>query len=135
MGAEADAAAPSCALLEELHPLTEETDTALETLMLKVVWNGRLPRPKIQYEIICKGKRRRLDFAYPDIQWNIEGDGFDEHGRRLGFDADRERDRELETDGWLVTRITWSQTNSGTERMLNELREIYEQRCRLFFGS
>jgi very-short-patch-repair endonuclease len=123
------------AALEDLHPSTKHTDTALETLILNLVWNRRLPRPQMQYRLVCKGKRRRLDFAYPDIKWNIEGDGFDEHGRRLAFDDDRERDRELEADGWLVTRITWDQADGDTGRLHDELCEIYEERRRLFFGS
>jgi predicted transcriptional regulator of viral defense system len=121
--------------LDDLHPQTAQTDTALETLMLRVVWNGRLPRPEVQYKIRCKGKRRRLDFAYPDIKWNIEGDGFDEHGRKISFDADRERDRELEAEGWLITRLTWDQLkDGGSPHLLDELCQIYEQR-KAFFGS
>ena len=121
--------------VEELHPLVEKTDTALESLMLKVVWSGRLPHPEVQYKIVCKGKRRRLDFAYPDIKWNIEGDGFDEHGRRPSFNADRERDRELESEGWLVTRLTWDQLVEEPDRVLQDLCDTYERRKALFFGS
>ena len=42
----------------------------------------------------------------------IELDGWEEHGLRSAFDADRVRGNELVLAGWRLLRFTWSMTDA-----------------------
>jgi very-short-patch-repair endonuclease len=120
--------------LDELHPDVELTDSDLETLMLRNVWNGRMPRPEVQYKVIVKGRRRRLDFAYPHIKMGIEADSWREHGGASGFEGDRERDAEFKAEGWLIQRFTWKKIRYEPEWVMQCILDAYNERMALFFG-
>ena len=66
-----------------------------------------LPPPVAQFPVDVGGRRRYLDFAYPDERVALEFDGFAEHGLiRSTFDDDRVRDNALRLAGWLVLHFT-----------------------------
>jgi very-short-patch-repair endonuclease len=121
--------------LEELDPLLEKTDSDLEALMLRTVWTGALPRPTVQYVVRVNGRTRRLDFAYPRIKLGIEADGYEEHGKREGFERDRDRDPELEAEGWLIMRFTWRQVRHRPEWVVEKIAAAYKLRTALFVGD
>ena len=50
---------------------------------------------------------QRFDLAYPAARMAIELDGRAFHVSPERFEADRLRDREAATHGWLVVRFTW----------------------------
>jgi hypothetical protein len=63
-----------------------------------------LPAPVAQHRICTKaGRRRRLDFAWPDIRFAVEYDG-EHHATRLP--EDRARLNELQELGWRVFYVT-----------------------------
>ncbi len=50
-----------------------------------------------------------VDFLWREGRLIAEIDGFEFHGSRQSFEADRARDARLEAAGWRVMRITWRQ--------------------------
>lgn len=122
--------------LHLIDPLVEKTDSSLEVLMLQRVWNGTLPRPVVQYPVKFNGRTLRLDFAYPNIKLGIEGDGFDKHGLRAGFEGDRARDADLMAGlGWMILRFTWRQVRDRPDWVTNRIHQAIELRTTLFFGE
>jgi hypothetical protein len=75
--------------------------------VLGMLRRGGLPAPVQQYEVVVGGRRRFLDYAYPDERVGLEFDGFAEHGLlRSTFDDDRVRGNDLAVAGWLVLHFT-----------------------------
>lgn len=75
--------------------------------VLAVLRRGGLPAPVQQYDVVVGGRRRFLDYAYPDERVGLEFDGFAEHGLlRSTFDDDRVRGNDLAVAGWLVLHFT-----------------------------
>ena len=123
------------AVLEDLDPFIDKTDSALEALMVTNVWNGALPRPQVQYRVRSNAGTYRLDFAYHEIKLGIEADSVREHGGLEGFEGDRRRDDDLAPEGWLVLRFTWRQVRDRPEWVIDVIRRTIESRTQLFFGS
>jgi very-short-patch-repair endonuclease len=82
-------------------------DGLLEPRMARLLRDHGLPPAVFQHPI--PGTAHRVDFAYPDLLFAIEVDGYDPHGSRRAFDADRERQNRLVLAGWTVVRFTWPQ--------------------------
>jgi hypothetical protein len=122
-------------VLAERDVLADRSESSLEDLMIRTCWKGRLPRPVAQYEVYCNGRTRRLDFAYPHIKLDVEGDGFGAHGSRQAFEDDRERDADLIADGWMVLRFTWRQVRDRPEWVIERIRQAYEQRSATLLGQ
>jgi very-short-patch-repair endonuclease len=80
-------------------------DGLLEPRMARLLRDHGLPAPAFQHAV----DGFRVDFAYPDVRLGIEVDGYDPHGARKAFDADRERQNRLVLAGWTVIRFTWTQ--------------------------
>ena len=94
-----------------LRTLLEQRDRrALESPLEVKVWRlltrARL-RPVRQHEVHCGEHRYRLDFAWPALKVAVEADGFDAHGGRRAFVADRRRSADLGAAGWVVIPVTW----------------------------
>jgi very-short-patch-repair endonuclease len=46
------------------------------------------------------------------------------HGTRRAFEADRERDRILQAEGWRVARVTWRQMRREASAVEADLRRL-----------
>lgn len=57
----------------------------------------------------------RPDFAWPDRKLIAEADGWESHGTRKAFEADRRKDAELNAMGWTVLRFTHRQMTGDRE--------------------
>jgi very-short-patch-repair endonuclease len=90
-------------VLAEHEPGSTRTRTDLEELMLALCRRYRLPQPRVN--TIVEGYE--VDFAWPAERLIVETDGWQAHGTRAAFEADRRRDAELIAAGWRVMRITW----------------------------
>lgn len=84
---------------------SEVGDSALEARALRSLRRAGLP-PETQYRVEVAGRRYRLDMAYPEHRVAIEADGWEWHGQRGAFDADRQRANELVAAGWRILRFT-----------------------------
>jgi len=94
------------ALLEERLPGFDPGESEQEAKIVRWLVGAGLPRPAQQHRVEINGRRYRLDLAYPRQLVGIEYDGWDAHRSRTAFDADRERDIELEEAGWLMLHFT-----------------------------
>jgi very-short-patch-repair endonuclease len=54
----------------------------------------------------------------------VEVDGFETHGTRSAFEADRVRDAELQILGWRVLRTTWRQLERTPHEFIDRLRRL-----------
>ena len=88
-------------------------ESDLETRIGRWLAQAGLPQPVPQFWVVAGGRRFRLDLAYPDRLVGFELDGWESHGSRDAFDADRARGNELALDGWRIYRFT-ARTNRST---------------------
>ena len=83
--------------------------TKLERLLLRVLRDGRLPRPVLQFPFPGRlPGEGRVDAAYPEAKLIIEADSRRWHTRRKDFAVDRHRDNEAALAGWRTLRFTWT---------------------------
>ncbi len=78
------------------------TRSEAERRALALVARARLPSPRVN----PIRAEHRIDLHWPDHRLVLEIDGFATHGRRHAFDADHERDLQLEIAGEHVVRAT-----------------------------
>ena len=88
-----------------------------ERLFRDLVRNAGLPRPRTN--VVVAGKR--VDAWWPDHNLVVEFDGYDFHGHRLAFEADRATDQRLVAAGYRVMRITWRQLTEQPLRVAANL--------------
>lgn len=81
----------------------------LERLLLRVLRDAELPRPRLQYPFPGRlPGEARVDAAYPEARLIVEVDGRRWHTRREDFASDRRRDNEATLAGWRTLRFTWT---------------------------
>ena len=95
-------------------------ESELEARVGRWLVEGGLPRPVPQLWVVAQGRRFRLDLAYPDRRVGFELDGWESHGSRHAFDADRERGNELALEGWCVYRFTARTPRTTVVRVARE---------------
>jgi very-short-patch-repair endonuclease len=61
-------------------------------------------RPEVQYPVIAKGRRYRLDLAFPDVLIAVEYDGA-EHRLQARARRDLAREADLASAGWRILRF------------------------------
>ena len=67
-----------------------------------MIRRGDLPAPVVTARL----GRRRVDFLWAAERVIVETDGWAAHGRRSAFDADRQRDLDLEARGYRTARVS-----------------------------
>lgn len=97
-------------------------DSELEFLFDDIVRDFGLPEPTRQHPISLPTCNIRVDFCYPEALLVIETDSYAYHGDRPTFEADRERDAELNALGWRVLRFTWGQLRWRREWVAEMIR-------------
>jgi very-short-patch-repair endonuclease len=80
------------------------TRSWLERRMRALLTSADLPLPKGNAKVL--GRRR--DFVWHDQRVVVEVDGWQGHGHRSAFEADRIRDAELTAAGWRVLRFSYT---------------------------
>lgn len=91
------------------NPLSESYG---ESFSRFVIWQLDLPMPILQYPVVCRGRRYRSDFAWPDLGVLGEFDGrvkYEEgpdDGRSVAdvVMAEKRREQDLHSLGWDVVR-------------------------------
>jgi len=69
-----------------------------------------------QFHGSVPGRRYILDVAFPKVKLAVEIDGWQYHGKHLAdFKRDRERDRLLVLNGWLVLRFAAGEVRKDPE--------------------
>lgn len=111
-------------LLEERDPSRAPAESVLESRLVRMLRQARLPQPVSQYEIRIKGRLlARVDLAYPEVHLAIEADGYRYHSGRVAWQRDLHRRNSLTSIGWRVIHVTWKDVVSDGERVLAEIRQ------------
>lgn len=95
-------------------------ESVLRALCLQV--DGLLVQPQVAFENATH--RAVVDLADRDLGVVIEGEGFEAHGSRAGFDKDCRRYTELVCAGQLVLRCTWTQVMYEPDWVRVRLAEV-----------
>jgi very-short-patch-repair endonuclease len=101
-------------------------DPALESALEAKVWlllqRSGLPLPRRQTWVSLPGGRYRLDFAWPEQRVGLECDGWEHHGAKSAFVADRARLAEFGAAHWGILPVTWTACTGAPERVERWLR-------------
>ena len=100
------------------------TRSELEARFLAICRRHRLPKP----EVNARAGTFIADFLWPAAGLIAELDGYDAHGGRAAFEADRARDTQLKLLGFTVVRFTWRQLTEGPAVVASTLRTLLEAR-------
>ncbi len=92
----------SVAIRRALGDEAAPTHSSLEDAFLDLLRRAELPPPTTNARL----GPYNVDFLWPAQRVIVETDGWAAHGRRDSFDADRERDLDLEARGYRTARIS-----------------------------
>lgn len=118
-------------LLDEGAESGGVTENDFEELFVPLLDSHGLPRPRFNADIAVSGRFFRADCLWRKERLIVELDGRAAHGTRKAFESDRERDRLLMVDGWLVMRITWRQLRTQQSAIASDLRKALASRSTL----
>jgi very-short-patch-repair endonuclease len=102
----------------QLEP--DGTRSELEARFLSLCRRHRLPKPDVNAGI----GPFTVDFLWPAERLVVEVDGWDSHGTRSAFEADRQRDIALTLLGYDVLRFTWRQLKDVPADVARALRQL-----------
>ncbi|MGH2686735.1 MAG: endonuclease domain-containing protein [Actinomycetota bacterium] len=96
----------------------------LEPEMAKLLRDYNLPPAVFQHAIEFKGRRMKIDFAYPDLMIAIEVDGYVTHRIVDELQDDVERQTLLVEAGWIVIRFSWRHITGAPDHVAERLRRV-----------
>jgi hypothetical protein len=96
----------------------------LEELFLPFLDAHHIPRPRLNPWLTVGEDRFQVDCFWPDALLVGELDGFQSHGTKRSFRADRKRDRQLVAASYRVVRITNSQLVTEPLEIAADLRSL-----------
>jgi very-short-patch-repair endonuclease len=95
------------------------TRTRLEANMLRLCDRHGFPRPLTQ-QVVQTGKT--VDFVWPDHQLVVETDGWEAHGTRAAFQADRTTSNALQLSGYTILRFTYNDVEHRSAYVARQLK-------------
>jgi hypothetical protein len=98
-------------MLMARFPDAAERESVLEDFVYESIRHFGLPLPRCQVAVRAGDKRYRIDMAYPEHKIAIEADGFETHGPRAAFDADRQRGNDFALLGYRALHFTSADTD------------------------
>jgi very-short-patch-repair endonuclease len=93
-------------------------ESALETLVWQIIASTGVRLPERQYWVVNARQRYRVDFAWPDLKFGLECEGFEHHGDSAPWSNDRARYADLGDIGWRVLPVTWRAATRERERVV-----------------
>jgi Protein of unknown function (DUF559) len=96
--------------------------STLEELFLPFLDAHHIPRPRLNPWLSVGDERFQVDCRWPDAHLVGELDGFQSHGTKRSFRADRKRDRQLLAASYRVVRITPGQLTKESTQVAEDLR-------------
>jgi very-short-patch-repair endonuclease len=102
------------------QPDQDRTASRFERRFFTFCRRHRLPLPEVNFAI----GPYTVDFLWPEAQLIVEVDGWETHGTRSAFEADRARDAWLTSQGYRVIRFTWRQVKSEGPEVAQVVRTI-----------
>ncbi len=107
-------------------------DSKLEGRTWRMIRASRLEEPVRQLPVDISARRRyRIDFAWPGLLVAVEAEGFEWHGSRARWKADKIRTAALERLGWRVLVVTWDDVTHRPEETLDRIAMALAERARL----
>jgi very-short-patch-repair endonuclease len=103
------------------------TESDPETRFMQIARRMGLPEPRRQYVVILRGRKYRLDFAWPGMRMAVEIDSISAHGPDR-LDADLHRQNQIQLDGWLIVRFTRQKVVHDPRGVERDLRAAWELR-------
>ena len=114
------------ALRTALDLVDPRSESAGESLTRELIHRLKLPTPDLQFPVYTASGTYRLDFAWPARKVALEFDGkskyFDFHPTDEVIYNERQREKALTEDGWIVLRIEWKHLFSEAEFKYRVLR-------------
>lgn len=107
--------------LERLGGTVGFTRSYFEEIFLPFVDQFGLPRPHLNARLQVRGAWIEVDCLWREERLIVELDSRAAHQTRSAFEADRDRDRRLQAEGWRVVRITWRQLHEAPEVLARDL--------------
>jgi very-short-patch-repair endonuclease len=107
-------------VLAEHEPGSTRTRAEFEELLLALCREHDLPPPAVNATVLG----HEVDFSWPAQQLIVETDGWQAHGTRKAFEADRERDAQLTAADWRVIRITWKRLEREPDAVAAQLKRL-----------
>ena len=98
--------------------------SALESLMRQLIVAAGLPMPRVEVHVGPDGEYR-LDFAWVEIRFAVEVDGYMWHFTPEHMQHDTARRNTLQDQGWSIRVYTWRDLTQSPERVTREIRDNY----------
>jgi very-short-patch-repair endonuclease len=109
------------AVLGSAEPVAITRNDFEEAFLALVDANG-LPRPRMNADLMARGRFFEIDALWDRERVAVELDSRSVHGTTKRFESDRERDRILVAEGWKTMRVTWRQLQDEPEAIAADLR-------------
>lgn len=107
-------------------------DSKLEGRTWRMIRSSRLVEPVRQLRVDVAPRRwYRIDFAWPELLVAVEAEGFEWHGSRARWKADKIRIAALERLGWRVLVVTWDDVGQRRAETLDRIAMALTERSRL----
>jgi len=104
-------------LLEHQQPGERPLQYKLEVKMARLLRASGLPRPERQVPV----GPYRIDFGLSWLRYGVECEGFDYHGSRLAWKADKRRTSFIESRGWRLTFVSWDDVTQRPDETLQRI--------------
>jgi len=88
-----------------------------------------LPEPEAEFWVTIRGRRYRIDLAYPRPKIAIECLGKIGHLNERSFEEDPIRNNDLALDGWLQVQVTWRQRVETPGAVVADVEEALARRA------
>jgi very-short-patch-repair endonuclease len=111
-------------------------DSKLEGRTWRMLRSSSLAEPVRQLRIeVMRRKWYRADFAWPELLVAVEAEGFEWHGSRARWKADKGRVAALERLGWRVLVVTWDDVTQRRAETLDRIAMALAERRVLARGA
>lgn len=117
-------------LLDERDETTGKLASLHEQAVQELLRTSRvLPAPVKQFWVDLPNRRRRLDFAWPDVMIAVECQPYGSH-ERFTHEDDTTRHNGLTSVGWIILYWTPKKVNEDASETLKELEDTYKFRLK-----
>ncbi|HEV2756032.1 MAG TPA: DUF559 domain-containing protein [Actinomycetota bacterium] len=107
--------------LDAYSPGDRPAASPLEASVARRLARSRLPAPRRQHAVWVAGRRRFLDFAWPENRVALEVDGYRWHSSRTAWESDRARLSHLRRAGWTVIQVTYDDVRHRFPAVIDEI--------------
>jgi Transcriptional regulator, AbiEi antitoxin len=104
------------------------TRSELEDRFLDFCSRHGLPAPEVNAVLEIRDEHVEVDCLWRAAGLVLELDGWEAHGGRSAFQADRARDRALIAAGFSPMRVTWAQLHRDGDSIESEIRDVLTAR-------